>query len=769
MFSTTTRYTGTSGIDVTGMVDAMMQAESLKYNKLNQNVEYMKWQQEAGRTMGNQVKDFQKSFLSLGSPNSIRTSGTFTSRSTSVTSSGTGTIGVKPKNNVKPGTYTVDVKNNATNEVRQGTPVAKSQDIVGTEKMDAAKLSEINVGDSFSINYDGTTTKFSFTEDDVNKLRSATDDNAADTLATVMNDKLKAKYGMYAGEQKVGVEANADGTLSIKVPESLGVAVSLGTSDAVTNNTITSNTAIPKPGQTFTKAQEGTHVYQIGDGPDSLVSIDVTAGMTNEDYMSQLQAGVDKALETEGYGAGYIKVGQDANGKVTFTSTEDSSVPKKAPINIAAEYRTYQLDGDGNRVKDEFGNDVTTNKMAIGSKTEAGGFKGVALQSSTQTHGTEFFGVDAAHNSNKLNTSKMTLADMGITADTSLTINGKTINVKATDTIDQFMSNVNKSGADVTMSFNKNSNSFTLQGNSTGSINEINVSAGENVLAAFGLDKSDDDQKATDAQITVNGENVVRDGNKFTYNDIEFDLTEAKAGETYTVKIEGDTSGTMDSIKSFVDAYNSMITGLQDATNTTRAKSGSYSYYQPLTDEEKDAMTDKEIETWEANAKKGLLYNDPEFNRLTRDLRSAMSSSVKLADGSSISLASIGITTEGWETGGKLVIDEDKLQKALEERPDDVKTLFTQTGTGIGDKLDKAVTSAVGSNGYISHKYGFEGTVLVNENEMSKKIKASNEELDALKISLAAKEDHYYTMFAAMENAVNEANSQMSYLMSISG
>ena len=58
-------------------------------------------------------------------------------------------------------------------------------------------------------------------------------------------------------------------------------------------------------------------------------------------------------------------------------------------------------------------------------------------------------------------------------------------------------------------------------------------------------------------------------------------------------------------IKGFFTEYNTLIKEMDSLYNADSAKG-----YEPLTDDEKEAMTDKEIEKWEEKIKKALLRRD---------------------------------------------------------------------------------------------------------------------------------------------------------------
>ena len=116
-----------------------------------------------------------------------------------------------------------------------------------------------------------------------------------------------------------------------------------------------------------------------------------------------------------------------------------------------------------------------------------------------------------------------------------------------------------------------------------------------------------------DATIVIDGVTVQRSTNNFTIDGITYNLTrdfEAVEGEVeaITLAMTQDVDQAFENIKTFVEAYNKVIETINEALSQERFRD-----YPPLTDEQKEAMTDKEIELWEEKARsassKGILYS----------------------------------------------------------------------------------------------------------------------------------------------------------------
>ncbi len=234
------------------------------------------------------------------------------------------------------------------------------------------------------------------------------------------------------------------------------------------------------------------------------------------------------------------------------------------------------------------------------------------------------------------------------------------------------------------------------------------------------------------------------------------------------IEANSDVDETFKKVKEFVEDYNKLIEEVNNAFVEKRPKSGKYGYFEPLTDEEKKGMSEDEIKKYEENAKKGLLNGDENINKFLSSLRSNIYKSVDIG-GKTISLYEIGITTtKDYNDGGKLQIDEEKFKKALSEKGDDIRQLFTTKG-GIVDNIKSSVESAIGSSGYLRKKAGVEGSTSASNNDLTKELEDITKRLADERERLYNKEMYYFDLFAKMESSMNQQNSQMAVLLGMSG
>lgn len=263
---------------------------------------------------------------------------------------------------------------------------------------------------------------------------------------------------------------------------------------------------------------------------------------------------------------------------------------------------------------------------------------------------------------------------------------------------------------------------------------------------------------ASNGSVTFDGITVDNlTSNKTTINGLTLNLVETG---TSTITVQADPTKTFDKIKGFIDKYNETIADIEKQLVEKR-----YPDFQPLSAEQKKDMTDNEIELWEEKARSGLLRNDPILRSAIQELRRSFTSPVEGMPAGSISMLSqIGINTGTWSEGGKLFIDEDKLKKALTDKPDQVMALFTNRvddkNVGVGGRVYDALNNVVKK---LSDKAGSPSS-LVDNSQITKYIKQMDEEISRWQTRLEKIEDRYWKQFTAMEKAISQMNSQSSWI-----
>ncbi|MFZ5899709.1 MAG: flagellar filament capping protein FliD, partial [Bacillota bacterium] len=309
-----------------------------------------------------------------------------------------------------------------------------------------------------------------------------------------------------------------------------------------------------------------------------------------------------------------------------------------------------------------------------------------------------------------------------------------------------------ESGAD------KVSISRTATGNFNTSGEEITVGTTGFLAQVLKIDQALE-QGGTDADVTVNGLALKQHSNTFTLNNISF--TVKKQG-TASVTVSTDVDGIVASVKGFVESYNALIDTINSELKETR-----YKDYLPLTEDQKEELTDRQIDQWEDKARSGLLQNDRILESALSRLRSAIYGVVTGVSGPYDHLSDIGITTINYASGGKLQIDETKLRAAIEANPDGIKELFTKTGAsdaekGLGERLYDVAKTVL--DRLTAEAGSFAASTDYDNSYLGRTLKSMDSQIDRMEKHLQELEDRYWKQFTALEQAISRMNAQSAWL-----
>jgi flagellar hook-associated protein 2 len=373
----------------------------------------------------------------------------------------------------------------------------------------------------------------------------------------------------------------------------------------------------------------------------------------------------------------------------------------------------------------------------------------------------------------------------------SFSINEESFSFSQDDTLQKVMDTINNSTkANVTLRYDETSDKFTITAKQTGAGDNIRIDeTGGTFFAAIGINASNPvSEQGVDAMAEIDGIAITRSTNTFTVNGLEYTLRQQHTTEQIgeTISVEQDVDKVFNSIKLFVDEYNKLI----DSFSTKLSEKYDRDY-QPLSDDEKEAMSEDDVKKWEDKAKTGLLRNDPILQKLQSDMRLAMMNAV---EGVGISLSSIGISSKSYEDKGKLTIDEAKLKQAIREKPDEVKSLFQQQSEDvpsytrnltaeqrstryqqqgllyrISDLVEDHISilrNKDGRKGILLEKAGMKGDASEFNSSLAQDITDYNERISEVLTKLITKEENYYKQFSQLETYMNKMNSQMDWLTS---
>jgi len=360
------------------------------------------------------------------------------------------------------------------------------------------------------------------------------------------------------------------------------------------------------------------------------------------------------------------------------TDTEHSIVHR---INSAMTAAGKNITADYDETTDKFTlvRTGSTDTISISSGGDRGNLlSALNLTSATQdTSGSNNTVTSSIHlktvKADEILTSAKSNFGVSITAG-SFTINGTTLNISSTDTLNSVLEKVNSSSAGVTASYDRTTDKLVLNSKTTGatSITVGSSSDTSNFLSgAFIKNGVATEEIGKNAIFQIEG---INNGNPITRNSnsisdlidgvtIQLKSTYNTGTTTETpvsLSVSQDTSSAYNAISSFVSNFNSLVSNLKIQT----------------------APADVENDTVKTEA--GVLHGDSFFTRMRSELQLQATDIVGDVTGNYNSLSSIGITLN---ENGELSIDSSKLNSALSSNMSDVQQMFTNSSSGIASTM----------------------------------------------------------------------------------
>lgn len=455
---------------------------------------------------------------------------------------------------------------------------------------------------------------------------------------------------------------------------------------------------------------------------------------------------------------------------VTFKGSTDADTAKANFLEAANNtFKDIKTDAQGFEFKDgtstlvfNNANDGIRHTFSIKYNSEAVGLSNTV----GSTMGTTTKLSDAAFNT-ALNGDKF-----------EFSINGEKFTFEKSSTVGDVINAINKADIGVKASFSTMTQSFKLESTETGTAGKLNIEQTSGNLLNSLFNSSDDftkkDAYGKNGTITIStdGENYTTytsASNEYSFDGTTFNI--AKLGnfdssvdgvDEITVTTEKDTSSIKDTVIKFIDAYNQLLDDVYGEIQTSRPKKNG-SYYDPLTDEQEEEMKSDEIEKWNNEAKKGLLYQDNYLSTFVSSIRGAMSSSK--VDGFTLYDLGISLATD-WKSNGKLVVDEDKLENAINTYGDKVTSFFVDSDKGLAatlnNEIDRAISTRDKKVGYLSGIAGIENTTTEKDNALYSQINNMQTLINNLQTRYENEMERYWKQFTTLETYMSNMQSQSS-------
>lgn len=276
--------------------------------------------------------------------------------------------------------------------------------------------------------------------------------------------------------------------------------------------------------------------------------------------------------------------------------------------------------------------------------------------------------------------------------------------------------------------------------------------------------------EGTDAVIYLNGERYESSKNSFEINGLTLTVNSTTAeNEEVTITTQDDTDGVYDLIKGFLKDYNALINQMDKLYNADSAKG-----YEPLTDEEKEAMSESQIEEWEGKIKDSILRKDGSLNTIASAMKRIMMEGV-VVNGEKMYLSNFGIGTLNYFTAAEneknaYHIDgdpddehtsgnADKLKSMIANDPDTVVAFFTKLTENLRSEMFDIMKGTDYSSAFTAY----------DDKKMQKEYDEYTTKIKELEDKLADYEDKWYAKFAAMETALAKMQNNASAVTSLLG
>lgn len=704
-----------SGMDTEAIVKELMSAQSLKKNKVVKAKTKLEWTQTKWADLNTKLTGLYNNFVTK-----MQLSTAYKTKKTTI--SDTSKASVSAKTNAVNGSYTMEVKNIATAQYLTGAKI----DASATDKLVDLDSSLLNK--EISITTGGTTTKFAVTADTTLK----------DFTSALQNAGLNASFD--DAQKRIFISSKDSGVAN---------TFSISTS-GLSNAEVTARTALCEAAGYSNMSNTNKASF------DEAMQALQTSGVGTDDY--------NKALDT------IAKLSYDTK-KASADTAAETYVKAKLYSEKYSEYEEKARESLKNTYLDDDGNLKT-------GKTQEDYDKAVAKQADTDT--VSYISSQLKEDDVKLQIEEAAFS--GKTEADMADFSEKAVSKYYSSGVKAFtgMDGVDEDSEKTRMvAYTEKYASVTDRNEALSSsaltslgLADISVDADGKVTVNGGANDSTNTSiptgmaliEGSDSKIILNGAELTSSSSVVSANGLEISLTGVtKENESVTFSVATDTDAIYDSVKSFLKEYNSVMKEMNTLYNADSAKG-----YEPLTSQEKEAMSDDEVKEWETKIKNSLLRSDSTLGSIINAMRSAMQTTVEY-DGGFYALSSLGImTSTDYTEGGLLHIygdpddsvysaKDDKLKKALEENPD----VVIATLTGVFGNLRQTMSDKMAGSKYSS------SMTFYNDIKMKSDVKDYESDIKDWEDKLADMEDAYYSKFTAMETALAKLQSQQSSMSSL--
>lgn len=763
-----------SGLDTEAMIEGLVQGYQQKISKLQQENTTLQWQQEAYQSISDKLVQFARKYTSYLSPTTNLFSNSFFNNAIITSPSGTYADLVSAS-----GKSTSDVVLNAVAQLATAARYTSSGGIANGGNTGVVTGDPMQLGSTQTVSTLSGSLSLTYGNQEITIDFGELETSFANPDGSLNTDEFqKAIEEKLAGQDLVinGNTHKAGDLIKVEVDSSGNVKL---TDKNGSGNNVSFSGATGRLADKVSSTADGFKVdianatedipmgeYLSGktlevslNGQTKTVTLGEITGSTADDVATALEAAIGKS-----FGSGKVEVAA-VNGALQFDVGSGN---------------TFSIQSDMGEV------------LGLGES-------GLTSYVNTRSTLGELLGDDMGG----------LVANGQGTYD--LVINDITVGSYSKDTaLETVMNDINSNAdAGVNVSYSQLTNQFVFTAKETGEGGRIDFGTlddktGEATdLAAALFGQANEVQNGRDAifQATVNGNpmTLTRSSNTFdldgmtvtlngTFNVAdgvtsgEIDSANANEslfnlkGESVTFSSKTDTDAIVDVVKQMVEDYNELLTEVKKAYSDQPLTQTDGSRYEPLTDEDKEGMTESEIERYEEKAKTGLLFMDSDLSSLYNALRSAITPGG--ADGQT--LRSIGINTSYSEGLTTISLDEDALRSALETNPDQVRDAFTKSQengsatnglmASIKEATDRYASTEGAVKGILIEKAGSQySPAKALDNTLLNQMNEINEQISRWQEKMSDRVDYYTNKFTQLEVLIQQMNSQSASLSGLMG
>ncbi|MCT8976134.1 flagellar filament capping protein FliD [Clostridium sp. CX1] len=830
------RLTGmATGIDTDATIKQMMSTYYSRVDKVKQQQQILQWKQDSYRDFIGQINSFKSKYFDTLSSSYILSGKNISTFDVNTTDT-SNTVKMTAGTGATEGNYSVSVGNMATkaSSLSGSTPYINLKEATNNLTFPVVLDSSNNqiTVDGKSIILDtGNYSSLSNIASTINTKLAATDNGSgklSDSIQAVVKDNAIKFY------HKVKID-DTNNSLKVTVQgKDYNVTVSNG------NYTMESLSAQINSKLSGATATDGVTKFPTGVKAQSTDGLNISfvdgsnnsiAGSVNYSNGGAVVSATAVSLSSTGVGANSTtlsnptisgdilsydqKIITGVNDKLTVNIFDGTSTTTKT---VTLSPQAFHWDSATSEFKDASNNnaistiasqittqlsgtDITADKSVDGKLI----FKSTSKNQITITgNGASTVGLPSSFAVDQSTSDKMSNIMSG---EVKFTVNGKTFHYNFNSdadnktnpddiivgaknkSIDDIIRDI-ESKAGVDISYTQLTRQFVMTSTQTGVSQTLTASdtTGTFLDSIFGSSSINETGKDATVTLTSNGASttIKQSSNNFTIDGVNYVLNGTTTSPV-SFSVNSNVNKGFESIKGFIDSYNELIGKISGAVEEKKQ----YTYL-PLTDDQKESMSENQIEKWETKAKQGILSKDSTLENMLFEMRRAFFDGVQ---GAGTNLSEIGLSTSSdVSQRGKIIIDENKLKEALKNEPDKVMNLFTQKSTShtyysrtlgsddrkeryneegifnrISDILENNISTFRDSNGKkgtLLEIAGIKGDFTELKNTITSQILDKQTAIKELLEKISDRENRYYKQFAQLETAMNNMNSQSSWLAS---